>query len=413
MGVVERFKSLIGLAGTSVVVPSGGNITVNNARATDGDGGVGRAVPAASALGLSAVWACVNLLAGTIASLPFQVQKRGASGVEVLKGHPLHRLLHESPNYDQTALDFWEFIAASLELWGNAYAVVTRDAGRIVAIHPVSPELMEVRRRTDGELEYRWVDHGKQRVVTDREILHVRGFGGDPLGGLSTLHHARGVFGLARAVDRTAAATFKNGMQPSGALVFPEWLSQENRMLAETRMTEKYMGAMNTGRPLILEGGTTWTPLTIKPEDAQMLESRGFSVEEICRFFGVPPFMVGHTEKTTSWGSGIEQQTLGFQKFTLRRRLKRIEQAVAKQLLTDADRAQGIKVQFNIEGLLRGDSAGRASYYQTMTQIGAMTINEVRALEGLPPVPGGDLPRMQSQNVPISQSQEPENEGSA
>jgi HK97 family phage portal protein len=112
--------------------------------------------------------------------------------------------------------------------------------------------------------------------------------------------------------------------------------------------------------------------------------------------------MIGHTEKSTSWGSGLEQQTLGFQKFTLRRRLKRIEQALEKQLLTPQDRASGVTIEFNLEGLLRADSAGRARFYQQMTQIGAMTINEVRALENLPPVEGGEVPRMQMQNRPIA-----------
>jgi HK97 family phage portal protein len=171
---------------------------------------------------------------------------------------------------------------------------------------------------------------------------------------------------------------------------------------ANDRVAEKYMEAAAQGRPLILNNGFQWHALSINPDDAQMLESRAFSVEEVCRFFGVPPFMIGHTEKTTSWGTGIEQQTLGFQKFTLRRRLKRIEQALEKQLLTPRDRADGITIEFNIEGLLRADSQARALFYGRMTGIGAMTINEVRALENLPPVEGGDVPRMQMQNVPIT-----------
>jgi HK97 family phage portal protein len=117
--------------------------------------------------------------------------------------------------------------------------------------------------------------------------------------------------------------------------------------------------------------------------------------------------MVGHTEKSTSWGTGLEQQTLGFQKFTLRRRLKRIEQAAEKQLLTPADRAEGLTIEFNLEGLLRGDSAARASFYREGLTNGWMTINEVRALENLPPVAGGDVPRMQSQNIPITQTPTP------
>ena len=121
---------------------------------------------------------------------------------------------------------------------------------------------------------------------------------------------------------------------------------------------EKYAGAMNAGRPLILNHGMKYESITMNPEDAQMLESRAFSVEEICRFFGVPPFMIGSTQKSTVWGTGLEQQTLGFQKFTLRRRFKRIEMALEKQLLTAADRARGVTIEFNLDGLLRGDSAG-------------------------------------------------------
>jgi HK97 family phage portal protein len=127
-----------------------------------------------------------------------------------------------------------------------------------------------------------------------------------------------------------------------------------------------------------------------------MLESRAFSVEEICRFFGVPPFMVGHTEKTTSWGTGLEQQILGFQKFTLRRRLKRIEQALMKQLLTAQDRAAGITIEFNLEGLLRGDSKARQAFYTAALgdtqKPGWMVRNEVRRLENLSPIPGWDEP---------------------
>jgi HK97 family phage portal protein len=407
MGIAQRFKSLIGfggLRGSTAPVPPGGNISVNNASLADRSFDGSSSVTGASAMSLSAVWACTNLLAGTIASLPFMVYRDVNGQREIAKDHPLFRLLHDSPNFDQTALDYWEFIAASLELWGNAYAKIERSGERIVALRPVSPDLMSVKRLSTGPLEYSWTQEGRQHVVGDTDILHIRGFGGDPLGGMSTLHFGRTAFGIAQSTDTAASATFRNSLRPTGALTFEDWLSKENREIAETRLTEKYVGAVNAGRPLVLEGGTKWVPLTINPEDAQMLESRGFSVEEICRFFGVPPFMVGHTEKSTSWGTGIEQQTLGFQKFTLRRRLKRIEQAVSKQLLSNADRAAGVTVEFNLEGLLRGDTAGRASFYSTMTMIGAMTINEVRARENLPPVEGGNVPRMQMQNVPITEA---------
>lgn len=368
----------------------------------------GEGVNAQSVLGLSAAWACVNLLAGTIASLPLMVYRTKADGTrEVARDLPLYRLLHDSPNFDQTAVDFWEFIAASLELWGNAYARKIRQGGRIVALEPIQPDLVNVRRLDNGNLEYRWSQDGRSYVLTQNDVLHIRGFGGNPLGGMSTLTFGRHAFGLASAIDKAAGNTFRNGLRPSGIMTFEQFLKAEQREVIEKGLIDKFTGAMNAGRPMVLEGGTKWQQLTINPEDAQMLQSRGFSVEEVCRFFGVPPHMVGHTQNSTSWGTGLEQQTLGFQKFTLRRRLKRIEQAAEKQLLTPDDRAGGIVIEFNLEGLLRGDSAARSAFYQSGLQNGWMTINEVRALENMPPVEGGNVPRMQSQNVPITQAGQP------
>ncbi|MEM6381094.1 MAG: phage portal protein [Pseudomonadota bacterium] len=366
----------------------------------------GELVGGKDALTIGAVWACVNLVAGTSASLPLDVRRRDSAGVvRTDPTHPLSGLLQESPNFDQTAMDFWEFMFASLELWGNAYAQILRSGSRVTSLVPIAPDAVQARRLQSGSIEYSWTDdNGSSFVKPDTNVFHIRGFGGSPLGGLSTLSYARHAFGLARAIDRAAGKTFANGLRPSGVLSFKEFLSQENRSIARNDLIEQFAGAHNAGKPMILEGDASWTSLSINPEDAQMLESRGFSVEDICRFFGVPPFMIGHTEKSTSWGTGLEQQTLGFQKYTLRRRLRRVEQAVEKQLLTGAERARGIGVKFAIEGLLRADSAARAAYYREMTSIGAMTINEVRALEGLPPVAGGEVPRMQMQNVPITEA---------
>lgn len=364
----------------------------------------GEIVTDSTALALSTVWACVNLISGTISSLPLMVYRTNADGSRVVaKEHPLYRLLHDSPNYDQTALDFWDFIAASIELRGNGFAQIVRSGGRIVSLDPINPSRMHVSRLLSGELQYSWSSNGKSFVSNDRDILHIRGFGGDPLGGMSTLRFARNTFGLAQSAERFASDMFVNGLRPTGVLKFKPWLTAEQREIAKKEMADK-IGSGNGGKPLILEGETDWQQLTISPEDAQMLETRGLSVEEVCRFFGVPPHMIGHTTKTTSFGAGIESQTLGFQKFTLRRRFKRIEQAVEKQLLSPTDRAAGIVVEFNQEGLLRGDSKGRSAFYQVMTAIGAMTINEVRRLENLPPVEGGDVPRIQMQNVPITDS---------
>lgn len=362
----------------------------------------GKTVNATNALTLSTVWACVRLVSGTISSLPMMVYKDGPEGSRsVAKSHPLYGLLHDSPNADQTALDFWQFMCVSLELWGNAFARITRGrGGKIVALTPLRPEAVQVRRTADGSIRYRYVDGGESFDVGQDEMFHVRGFGGSPLGGLSTLAFGRHSFGLAMATDEAAAQIYKNGLRPSGVLTTKDdrTLKKEQRDDIYKYVVEPFIGE-NNGKPLVLEAGLGWQSIQMNLGDAQMVESRQFSVEDGCRWFGVPPHMIGHTAGNTQLGSSIENQTLGWLMFGLRERIKRIEQAVMKQLLTPTERLT-ITVEINLEGLLRADSAARASFYAQMVQNGIMTRNEVRRLENLPPLPGGDDLTIQSNMIP-------------
>ncbi|MGD9946425.1 MAG: phage portal protein, partial [Burkholderiaceae bacterium] len=314
----------------------------------------------------------------------------------------LWRVLHESPTADQSPIDYQEIMAISQLLRGNHYARKLKEGGRLIGLEPVRPDIVSTRRRADGSIGYRWSWDGYEFDLTDEDVFHVRGFGGGPLGGLSVIEHARESLGIALATDRAAASIFANGMRPTGVLQTELPLTGDQRSELDTLMAEKHQGAAHTGQPLILSHGMKWETITMKADDQQLLESRGWSVEEICRWFGVPPFMIGHNEKTTSWGTGIEQMMLAFLKFTLTPYLRRFEQAVRKQLLTPAERAAGLFVEFNVEGLLRADSQGRARFYQVMTQIGAMTRNEVRAKENLPPIAGGDEVTIQAQYVPLA-----------
>ena len=177
----------------------------------------GKTVTAQNALTLSTVWACTRLVAGTISSLPLMVYRDGPNETRKLaKDHPLYGLLHTSPNADQSALDFWQFVCVSLELWGNAFARIERGAGkRIVALTPIRPELVQIRRSTDGTIRYRYPDGATQVDIGQDEMFHVRGFGGSPLGGLSTLSFGRQSFGLALATDEAAAQVYKNGLRTS------------------------------------------------------------------------------------------------------------------------------------------------------------------------------------------------------
>ena len=359
-----------------------------------------------SVLGLSAAWACVNLLSGTIASLPIMVYRTDANGIrQEARDHPLYRILRSSPNADQTAMDFWEGGVVRLELVGDMIAEIDRSGNRIIALSPINNPT--VTRQSDGSIRYRWTQYGVSRDEPQENVFHVRGFGGDPLGGMSTLSYGRQIFGLAAAENLTAQRTFANGLKPSGVVTFDKFLTPEQRGPIQKDIETKYAGAMNAGRPMVLEGGSTWSAISITPEDAQMLQSRAFSIEEVCRLFGVPPFMIGHNEKSSGYPASLEQQMILFSTMALRKRLRRIEQAIEKQLLTPLDRAGGVSVEFNMEGLLRGDSVARAQFYEIMSRIGVFTINTIAAKENLPPVPGGDVPRIQMQNVPLTETVQP------
>lgn len=397
------WDSFLGLIGFPAGAQDGDNVRTNKItteRYSDGQAGTERL-----AMGLSATWACVNFWAGNIASLPVTIYRKGPMGIAVeATDHPLFWLLHDSPNYDQSAYDFWEYMCACLELHGNAYAEIEkREDGFIVSLTPVRPDIMGVRRVASGEIEYKWSIDGSERTVPQDRMLHIRGFGGGPLGGLSPLQVCRSSFGSAVAAESAAAATFRNGIRSTG-VVSPEGakpLTAEQVEQTQKMIEEKYAGAMNAGRPLFLNG-LKWQALSLSPDDAQMLETRQFGVEDICRIFEVDPHMVGHTAGNTQLGSSITDQTLSLLKFKLRKRLKRIEGSLEKQLLTRAERKSGLSIEFNLEALLRADSLGRAQFYEIMKQF--MTKNEIRALEGLAPVDGGDVMFTQMQDVPLAEA---------
>ncbi|MGN6209544.1 phage portal protein [Asticcacaulis sp.] len=354
-----------------------------------------------SVLALSSAWACVNLNAGTVGSLPLMVYRTDSDGKrQPARDHPLYRLLHDSPNYDQTAIDFWEGGQIGLELRGSMFARKEMTGKRVSALLPFCNPL--VTRTSSGSIRYQWNQDGKSYDEPQENVFHVRGFGSTPLGGMSPLQYCRPVYALATAVNTAATSHFRNGARPSLALTTDKILGDKREEIEEG-LAVRHQGVMNAGRPLLLEGGMIPHNLSFSPEDAQMLQSRDFSVGEICSIYGVPPIMIGRGEKTSSWGTGVQEVISAYYKFALRVRLVRIEQAIKQQLLTAEDRAQGVTVEFNIEGLLRGDSAARAAFYEIMIRSGIMTRNECRALENLPPVEGGDIIRVQMQDVPLTQ----------
>lgn len=372
--------ALAGWLGRSVSLDDSDGMAAILAR-RGGPGGV--EVSAHSVLTLSTVWACTRLIAETIATLPLSMYERVPSGRRVASGHRLHLIIHDQPNADTTAAVFWEACVAAMLLRGNAHCEKLVVGGTVVGLRFLVPGRLQRFRHGDG---WAWRYHerdGRHRVIADARIWHVPGFTTDGENGLSVVEYGTIVFGNALAAGRASSAAFSNGLLQPLYYKIDQWLKPDQR----AEFKKNVAGSVERGEAPLLEGGINVQSVGLKPSDAQLLESRAFSVEEICRWFRVPPWMVGHTEKSTSWGTGIEQQMIGFLTFTLAPWLRRIEQAISKDLLTPAERLRYYP-KFAVEGLLRADSAGRAAFYGAMVNNGIMTRDEIRALEDRPPMGG-------------------------
>ncbi|WP_281405973.1 MULTISPECIES: phage portal protein [unclassified Mesorhizobium] len=356
------------------------------------------------AMQLGTVWSCVRLLSETIGTLPLGVYRKDAQGKRTAdSAHGLYGLIHDSPNADMTAAEFWEAAVANLCLWGNFYAEKVIGAGGLQSLNFLYPDLMVVKRDRYGARVYVYSDPKGRREYREDEIFHVRGFGAGGDVGLSPISYARKTLGLAIDTDMAATSAFRTGTRPSGWLIVPKGSTKDQKRELRETFLDPVTGARSTSRAGILEQGMDWKNFEGMPaEDLQLLQGRAFNVEELCRWFRVPPFMVGHTEKTTSWGTGLEQQMIGFLTFSLRPYLTRIEQAIKKQLIDVKERAS-VYVEFNLEGLLRADSAGRAAIMSVQAQNGLKTRNELRAKENDPPLPGGDVLTVQSNLLPLDQ----------
>lgn len=368
-----------------------------------GDSASGKSVTVDSALQLSAVWACVRLTAETVGTLPLMVYRRHADGGREVAGeHPLYGLLHDQPNADQTSVEFWEGVVLSLLLNGNAFAEkVRRSDGAIVALLPMAFDRTSIHRRQDGGLEYRFSDRGRTRVLGEDDVFHVRGFGNGGDLGLSPLAYARQTIGIATAADEAAGKMYANGIRPSGVLQMDQILKPDQRKDVRENIVGPLAGSSNAGGVFVLEGGMKFSAVSLSPKDAEMATARRWHVEEICRWFGMPPILIGHaSEGQTMWGTGVGQIKQGWYTLGLRPLLRRIEAAIQRSLILPQDRG-ALSAEFTVEGFLRADSEARFSLYATAVQNGIRTRNEIRELENLPRIEGGDDLTVQSNLTPL------------
>ena len=356
----------------------------------------GKHVDERTAMQTTAVYACVRILAETVASLPLHLYKYTTVGSEKALDHSLYPLLHDEPNPEQTAFIFRETLMTHLLLWGNAYAQVIRDGrGRVLALYPLMPNKITVKRADSGVLYYTYRRAaGESRLDSEQEfvvlsyddVLHIPGLGFDGLIGYSPIAMAKNAIGMTLATEEFGASFFGNGARPGGILEHPGTVKDIKRL--KDSWNAAYQGSKNSNRVAILEEGMKYTPIGIPPESAQFLETRKFQTEEICRIFRVPPHLVADLDKATF--SNIEHQSISFVVHTIRPWLVRLEQAFNKSLLSRSDK-KVYYTGFTVDGLLRGDYASRMKGYSVGLQNGFMSPNDIRSLEDMNRIENGDI----------------------
>lgn len=392
----NRIPGVLGWAGGNAWYPNGTLEGVAPFQRVGSDAGV--QVEGGVALQLAAAWACVTLISETVGTLPLLLKARDANGKWADQtASQTYRMLALSPNQDMTAIEFWTMMVASICLWGNAYAVKGTVAGRVVALTPLRPEYVTVARGLNGQIFYRYQHLSNQTEYTADQILHVKGFGVDGLMGLSPIAMARQTIGRSVATDQASGKVFQSGLSASGFIKYSQAFKTPQQRDEIRDMISQFTGSSNFGKVMVLENGMDYMPITMNPDDAQLLQSRMFNVEEVCRWFRVPPQLVGHVLKSSSWASSIESTTIGFRTYTLRPYLRRIEQAVSKALGLTASQ----NLMFDLDDLDCADSKSRAELDGSRVQNGLRTRNELRERDGLNAIAGADELTAQSNLLPL------------
>lgn len=344
-----------------------------------------------NALHISAVWACVNLIANSLAYLPWEVFKEGEEDVpELDPTNYLFKLLRYRPNEWMDDFTFKKMAASHCLLWGNHYSYIKIDgAGRPKGLYPLHPGSVSAKKTKLTEpvvYEATLLDGTIERIPADL-MFHVRGTSLDGITGISPIACARNTLGLARAAEVFGSRFFANDARPSLFVEYPGRLPDDAQERLKQSIIEAYQGPNKHFGVMVGEEGLKVHTIQIPPEDAQFLQTRSFQVDEICSFFNVPPHLIARTEKATSWGTGIEQLTRGFLQFCLTPWLKAFEAEADFKLFNPEEKRHS---QFNTRLLMRADFLQRMQGYKLGLEAKIFTPNEVRKEEGLPPMDGGD-----------------------
>lgn len=345
----------------------------------------GASVTPDSAMRVAAVFTCVRLISGAVATMPLHLRRRvDDRRREDASDHWLWGLLRRRPNPWQTPSQFRRQLQTQLLLRGNGRAMKVRSRGQVTALIPLNPDRTRVEQRDDWRLVYHYTrKDGRTVELQQEDVFDLTGMTLDGVNGLSVIGYAREAIGLSLTMERHGASTFRNGTHMGSVLKHPGQLGLEGQTRLRASM-EAFRGAENAGKTLILEEGMEFIPLGMTFDDAQFIEGRGFQRSDIFMFFGVPPHMAGDTTKTTSWGSGIEQQSLGFVAYTLEDWLTTWEESINRDLIPEGE--PNVFAWFNRAGLVKGDIKSRYAAYAVARQWGWMNNNDIRALENMNPI---------------------------
>lgn len=348
----------------------------------------GEVVSPSRAMTLSVWFACIRNIAEDVGKLPLKIYRRVGTGKELASEVSIYSMLHTSANLESTAAAFRETMTGWALSYGNAYAEIQRDRqGRPIALWPIHPEIATIK-RVDGEifLDIYSQEHGVVRLPY-ADVFHLRGFGTDPLCGLSVAALAAESLGVSLAAQTYGGSFFANGAIPAGILTHPGKLSEPAQANLRESWKKRYAGSRNANNIAVLQEGIKFEAMSIPPEQSQFLQTREFQIPEIARWFRMPPHKIGDLTRSTN--NNIEHQAIEYVVDTLMPWLVRWEQEAARKLL-DAREQESLVIEHVVDGLLRGDSTARVNYYRSMIQIGAMSPDEARARENMNAIPGGD-----------------------
>lgn len=350
-----------------------------------------------SAMQLSAVWACVKLLAETVSSLPLTIYKKTPDGRVIHETHALTTLFEGKVNRYQTKIEFFETVLLNLVINGNAYCKIDRVGDRIVSLLPIMSAQVEPMMLDDGAMVYNYTNDSGVAVFAAENIWHLKLMGNGTIG-MSPLAYQRNSLGIAQAAESAVTKIYRNGAKPSGVLSIDRVLTPAQRDQVRTNFNTLTTSADD--RLLVLEGGFKFDAISLSPQDIELLASRKFQIAEVCRWYGVPSVMINDSSGTSVWGSGIEQVMQGFYKLTLRPLLEKIESSMMVNLLSAAERNR-MDIAFDFDALLRADVKSRYESYRIAITNGLMTPNEARLMEHLPEKEGGDQLLIQGAMAPV------------